>query len=199
MTRDQTETMLAQAAAAGDEVAFARLCRQMRGWLHQRAGRFYGPGLEHDDLLQEARIGLFKACRGWNGSAPFPAFAVLVVDRHLATAVKMAQAGKHSPLNDSVRFEQPADDDWELTLADVVPAPACTDPAVIVETRCELRLVLDAVSRFTAMESTVLVRRLNGASYEQAGAGLGRLPARTADNALARGRRRIAAALDEAA
>lgn len=191
---------LALRAADGDEVAFAALCRDLAGMLHKQTADLFASGLERQDLLQEARIGLLKATRDWDAhTVPFVPFAVMVVRRHLFSVVKMALTGKHVALNDSARFEQPVGEDGG-TLGELVPS-AGADVAATVESRDELlRILTHLAATLTDTEATVLRRVLAGASLAEAGVGMGvgsvyGGAAKTADNAMCRVRKKARRAL----
>lgn len=193
---------LALRAADGDDVAFAGLCRHLDKILRHYASRFYGPGLDHDDLLQEARIALHAACLAWDAhTVPFVPFAQLVIDRHLIDILKATQRLRHRPLNDSHRLEATVapQDGSESTLADILPGPWHENPAHIAEAREDLATVIRVFhGELTSLQQIVVARRFNGATLDQAGQGLGRStrgPRKTADNAIQRARHRIAEAL----
>ena len=61
------------------------------------ARRLYLPGGDHDDLAQEARIGLVDAVRTWDPErgVPFSNFAWLCATREARNAVDAARAHKH--------------------------------------------------------------------------------------------------------
>jgi RNA polymerase sigma-H factor len=188
--------ILALRACEGDEVAFAALCREMESILHGIAWEYYAPGLDHDDLMQEARIALHAATVSFDPAAgpPFEAFAAIVVRRRVGTAVKLANAGKHRPLWEH-RLEEPVSEDADRTFGDALPASRLFDTAVIVESRDDLARLVGALSQsLTALEATVLARILSGASLTEAGEGLGG-GTKVADNALQRVRRKAVAAL----
>lgn len=200
MLEARVAAVLALRACDGDELAFAQLCRDLGGMLTAIARELYAPGLDEQDMLQEARIGLLRATRSWDAhTVPFAPFAAMCVRRHLCSVVKTALAGKHGPLNHGLRFEQPAGEDGS-TLGDFIPfAGATVEEAV--EHRDELqRVVAYLTAKMTPAEATVLARVLGGATLEQAGVGMGRGsvvggPAKTADNAMCRVRKKVRRAL----
>ena len=59
---------------------------------------------EKDDLMQEGRIGLFKAIMNYDSSrdSSFKTFANLCIKRQLINAVKNSNRQKHMPLNNYV-------------------------------------------------------------------------------------------------
>ena len=61
------------------------------------ARRLYLPGGDHDDLAQEARMGLVDAVRTWDPErgVPFSNFAWLCATREARNAVNAARANKH--------------------------------------------------------------------------------------------------------
>lgn len=64
------------------------------------------PGADTDDVNQEALIALWTAARNHDPErAPFPAYARLVITRHLDNCLKHATRQKHRALTDSVREE----------------------------------------------------------------------------------------------
>lgn len=120
------------------------------------ASEFYAPGMERDDMIQEALIALWIAARGWTpeGGASFPSFARIVIRRRLASVVLGALALKHGPLNDSVRDNPELGED--VLLVDGV------DTERVVIARDRLRRIIGALDRLTPMEREALADRLNG-------------------------------------
>ena len=71
---------------------------------------FRATGMEREDLLQEAYLGLLKAIHSYRPEkgVPFSAFAGLCMKRQLVSAVRRQTAKKNQPLNDSVPLEETA-------------------------------------------------------------------------------------------
>jgi len=94
------------------------------------ARQFYIPGLNFDDILQEALYALrFKAIpdydktRGKNESPyPFDKFAMLCIRRHLSTLLKSSFRNKEKSLNTSFSLDQDrsSHDDENLFLVDIL-------------------------------------------------------------------------------
>lgn len=199
-TPDDAE--LALRASDGQQWAFEELVDRHADLIHFSAREFYAPGETYDDLLQSARVALYKAARTFDPSrgVTFRTFAGLAVRAELITTVTAAQRGKHGPLNESDRFERVLrgeGDDVTRTLAEIVPAPEAQQPDSQVIAREELERLIDlAHTRLSPLEQAVLVRRLNGGNLTECGAGLGTSAqgaAKTADNALQRIRLKLAA------
>src|SRR5918999_3713566 len=102
------DSALIEAARRGDQLAFERLLRRYRRMLDAHVSRFYLPGGDADDLVQEARIGFMKAVRFYHGGrgSSFHTFAELCVARQLAGAIAAARRAKHQPLNEAAPDEQ---------------------------------------------------------------------------------------------
>ena len=94
-------------------------------------GKFYIPGLNYDDILQEALFALrFKAIPDYNkdkgtGTTPYPFdnFAILCIRRHLSTILKSSFQNKRKALNTSLSLDENrgSHDDEDLYLSDIVP------------------------------------------------------------------------------
>src|SRR5215211_1841165 len=98
---------LIEAARRGDQLAFERLLRRYQRLLEAHAFRFYLPGGDADDILQEAGVGFMKAVRFYRGGrgSSFRTFAELCVARQLASAITAARRAKHQPLSEAARGE----------------------------------------------------------------------------------------------
>lgn len=188
-TRTWPLTDLVLRAAAGDELAFARIVHQLDGLVTSVSRRFFAPGLDRDDLMQEARIALHSAVRSWNGRGSFTGFAVLVLERRLGTAVKAAKRAKHQTLNESLSLATPA---GAVTLADALAAPG-TDPADIAEARETLRHLAEP-GWLTPLEANVLAISVGHSGHGCYGEAMERLGVnhKSVDNALQRARRKAA-------
>src|ERR671915_1542287 len=93
------DTALIEAAQRGDQLAFERLLRRYQRLLDAHASRFYLPGGDVDDLVQEAHIGFIKAVRFYRGGrgSSFRTLAELCVSRQLAGAITTARRAQHPP------------------------------------------------------------------------------------------------------
>lgn len=167
----------------------------MPTWFPTMQPSFFAYGEAEDDLGQAARLGLLKAARTHrpDRGSGFRNFAELCVRAELITFVKAATCGKRAVLNESLRWEQIVDDDMELGQVTADRKPSPHEQLVI---RGELERVVSVVASCSPCCQTVVARVLNGASLADAGRGLGTSarPEKTADNALQRVRRKLAAA-----
>ena len=77
--------------------------------IRQLCRTYYLQGADHEDLLQEAYLGLFKAMRDYKTerNISFAAFAMLCMKRQVITAVKQSTRQKHIPLNRSISLNKP--------------------------------------------------------------------------------------------
>lgn len=160
--------------------------RRHRGLVFGIADRYYAPGLGRDDLIQEATIGLWKACRDYDprlGGA-FAGFAALCIERQVITAVQTATRGKHSPLNTAMDLDGTAAHDGDgAVLRDALPAPGAAAHDV-AERRQDVRDLQAAMTRLTDTERDAVLFIANGGSYQGN---------KSIDNALQRSRKKLAA------
>ncbi|MFZ1124203.1 MAG: sigma-70 family RNA polymerase sigma factor [Candidatus Baltobacteraceae bacterium] len=121
--KDSTDPRLLQRARDGDSEAFAALFRLHRPRIFVLARRYFAPGSDRDDLIQEATIGFFKAVRDFRGDrGAFVAFVDLCVRRQVITFIKTATRQKHLALNRAVSLDAPIFDDSDETLIARLPA-----------------------------------------------------------------------------
>ena len=97
-------------AKRGRRSAVDELLRRYRGLVESKARLYYLAGADHEDVVQEGMIGLFKAVRDFTGghARVFRSFADLCVTRQIITAVKAASRQKHVALNSYVSVHAPA-------------------------------------------------------------------------------------------
>jgi RNA polymerase sporulation-specific sigma factor len=182
----------------GDSSALDAIMRRYDSFVRLKASSYFLAGGDTEDLVQEGRIGLYKAVRDFrpDKETSFRSFAELCVTRQIITAIKTATRFKHAPLNGYVSFSQtPAgqDSDSECTLGDALPGPSIDDPSVCVISTEELQsLVFCLGSGLSKLEADALRLYLEGASYEQMAEQLG-CDTKTIDNALQRVKRKILA------
>lgn len=196
---EATDERLVAAARAGDERSLDALLRRHRGMARAKARGYFLIGADHEDLVQEGMIGLYKAiCEFQTGrGTSFRTFAQLCVERQLITAIKTATRHKHAPLNDYVPFHRPVGGDGQPTLAEVLPTPRVADPAeqvVSAERFRDLRRHCRAV--LSDLEAQVLRLYVDGRSYQDIARLLQR-HSKTVDNALQRVKRKLDAHLVE--
>ncbi|HEY4452398.1 MAG TPA: sigma factor [Solirubrobacteraceae bacterium] len=191
-----TDQQLAARVKRGEDWAFEELAARHADIIDHRCALRYHASEEADDFRQAALVGLFKAARTFAPvhGCPFPAWARICVQSELDTFLVTASREKHNVLSDADRFERRTEDGGAV--GDGVAAPANAEPCARVIAREELQRAVEVIVGCTTTERTVVRRRLNGLTPLEAGDGLGRGkdPAKTADNAFQRIRRKLAAA-----
>ncbi len=179
-------------ARAGYRPAMEHLLARYRGLVEGKARSYFVSGADHEDVVQEGMIGLYKAIRDFRSErlVRFRAFAELCVTRQIISAVKSARRQKHRPLNQYVPLSRPTEDEDAL-LVDILADPRPNEPEAVVLNR---RLV-DYLDQFRAaelsdLECRVLESRLEGKSYLQVARELN-CPPKRVDNALQRAKKKI--------
>lgn len=158
---------------------------------------YFLAGADNDDLIQEGMLGLLKAVREFDPGkgVPFAQFARVCVSRTIISAVRSSLASRHSVLNDAIPLEKPLFEDIAQTSGG--EAGIAADPEALVigmEAREELLVQLDRL--LSDFEGKVLSLFLDGYSYEEMAAKLGR-PVKSVDNAVQRIRRKSAQLLNQ--
>ncbi len=94
---------LALEAQQGSAESFELLLTRYKPLVRSQAARYHLTGGDHDDLIQEGMIGLFKAVRVYNirSGNPFAALAKTTVHRTILDAMRRDQATKQRALNES--------------------------------------------------------------------------------------------------
>lgn len=190
-SRCDSDEELVLRARAGSDAAYTELLDRYAGVAGARARAYYLAGADREDLLQEARIGLYKAVRDFDPArrTPFAAFADLCVTRQVISAVQAASRHKHGPLNEYVPiFGLTAErEDHRLRL----PTRRYDDPVqavLLAEWIAELQRYVD--ESLSELEVQVLRLHLDGHSYADIAAVLQR-HGKTVDNALQRVKRKL--------
>jgi len=179
-------------ARSGSTGATEYLMAKYSALVEGKARSYYLRGADHDDVVQEGMIGLFKAIRDYRGDrlAHFRAFAELCVTRQIITAIKRATRHKHDPLNSYVPLQTcdcEEDAQWTEKLADV----AAVDPLdVILRRHLPDYLRGRLAVTLSKLESEVFDCYLQGKSYREMASELAR-HTKCIDNALQRVKRKI--------
>ena len=161
-----------------------------------KARSYFLVGADHEDIVQEGMIGLFKAIRDFRGDRllPFRAFAELCISRQIFTAIKAATRQKHIPLNSYVSLHANLfDTDSDRTLLDTLAETSTSDPEEEVITQQFSDDLRRRIKRdLSSLESAVLRNHLEGKSYQEIASELNRR-VKSIDNALQRAKRKSAA------
>jgi RNA polymerase sporulation-specific sigma factor len=188
--RDEEVILFAQAGSAR---ATEYLLRKYRALVEGKARAYYLAGADHEDVVQEGMIGLFKAIRDFSefGLSAFRSFAELCVTRQIISAVKSATRHKHQVFNSCLSLDAPPGEgengDWREALID----PGAPDPAEVVAARAYCEEVLGNVHQVLSdFETQALAGYLQGKSYRAIGRQAGCRP-KQIDNALQRAKRKL--------
>jgi hypothetical protein len=109
-TEDPKIVRIVNKAKKGDDKAFKTLLKMVEPDLKKIASHFFILGGDREDVMQELRLGVYKAVNSYDCTkdTTFKNFCVnLVCKRHLATAISSAKRMKNSVLNDSLSLDSP--------------------------------------------------------------------------------------------
>lgn len=177
-----------------DELALEYLINKYRNFVRAKARSYFLIGADREDIIQEGMIGFYKAIRDFRNDklSSFRAFAELCVTRQIITAIKTATRQKHIPLNSYISLNKPIyDEDSDRTLMDVLSGGKISDPEELVISREEFADIEKKMEEILSdLEWRVLMSYLDGKSYQEIAADLGR-HVKSIDNALQRLKRKL--------
>lgn len=198
---DMADEQVVGLAQQGDSVAVEYLLSKYTNFVRSKARSYFLIGADHEDIVQEGMIGLFKAIRDYQAErlSSFRAFAELCITRQIITAIKTATRQKHVPLNSYVSLNKPIyDEESDRTLMDVIVEGRAQNPEELIIGRENLVSFRDQVDRvLSGLEQDVLNAYLDGKSYQEIADKLGR-HVKSIDNALQRVKRKMEKFLEEA-
>ena len=197
---DLTDEQVVGQAQQGDSVAIEFLLSKYKNFVRSKARSYFLIGADHEDIVQEGMIGLFKAIRDYQSErlSSFRAFAELCITRQIITAIKTATRQKHVPLNSYVSLNKPIyDEESDRTLMDVIVEGRAQNPEELIIGRENLVSIRDRVDQvLSPLEQDVLNAYLDGKSYQEIADKLGR-HVKSIDNALQRVKRKLEKYLEE--
>ena len=193
--QSMTDEEIALQAQEADGAALEYLLNKYKNFVRSRARSYFLIGADHEDIVQEGMIGLYKAIRDFRTDklASFRAFAELCITRQIITAIKSATRKKHIPLNTYVSLSRPVyeDGDGERTLIDVLETTRISDPEEALIGRESYEAVArDIENALSKLEREALSLYLQGLSYQQIAAAMGR-STKCVDNAIQRVKKKL--------
>ena len=196
----RTDEELALLAQQGDEDALEYLLNKYKNFVRSKARSYFLIGADHEDIVQEGMIGLYKAIRDFKPEklSSFRAFAELCITRQIITAIKTATRQKHIPLNSYVSLNKPIyDEESDRTLLDVITEGRVANPEDMLISQEDVGLIEDRIGQMlSSLEREVLSAYLDGKSYKEIALELDR-HVKSIDNALQRVKRKLEKFLDE--
>ncbi|QQK74320.1 RNA polymerase sporulation sigma factor SigH [Salicibibacter cibarius] len=188
------EERLIKKAHQGDSAALEKLIHKYKNFVRVKSRSYFLMGADHEDIVQEGMIGLFKAIRDFKGNkrSSFRAFAELCITRQIITAVKAATRQKHFPLNSYVSLDKPIyDEESERTLMDVICGTIVTNPEEMLINQEDWEDVDHKITELLSeLEQKVLRLYLDGHSYQEISVAAD-AHEKSIDNALQRVKRKL--------
>ena len=192
---EMTDEQIVQLAQAGEEPALVYLLNKYKNFVRSKARSYFLIGADHEDIVQEGMIGLFKAIRDYREDrlSSFRAFAELCITRQIITAIKTATRQKHIPLNSYVSLNKPIyDEESDRTLLDVITEGYLANPEDVLINREDMSLIEVRIAQsLSPLERQVLAKYLQGKSYQEISRDMNR-QIKSIDNALQRVKRKLA-------
>ena len=195
-----TDEQIVEMSHSGDISAEEYLLDKYKNFVRSKARSYFLVGADHEDIVQEGMIGLYKAIRDFRPDklSSFRAFAELCITRQIITAIKTATRQKHIPLNNYVSLNKPLyDEESDRTLLDVIVEGRMSDPEELIinmENVGNIRTKINEI--LSGLEQEVLNAYLDGKSYQEIAEALGR-HVKSIDNALQRVKRKLEKYLEE--
>ena len=183
-----TDEQLLARIKEGDGEAERLLYERYKQLVRSRAHSYFLIGADHEDLVQEGMLGLYKAVCEYepDKAASFHSFAELCVTRQILSAIKNATRKKHAPLNNYISLNRSEAPDSDFTLLDTVRSLRVADPEdVVIGQENFERMIRYLQNVLSPLEQRVLRLYLNGYSHPQIAAELQR-PLKSVDNAMQR-------------
>jgi RNA polymerase sporulation-specific sigma factor len=199
---EMTDEEIVQLCHNGDSLSEEYLLNKYKNFVRSKARSYFLIGADHEDIVQEGMIGLYKAIRDFKQEklSSFRAFAELCITRQIITAIKTATRQKHIPLNSYVSLNKPLyDEESDRTLLDILMEGTTSNPEDMIINQENLGNIRQKINEvLSGLEQEVLAAYLDGKSYQEIAEALGR-HVKSIDNALQRVKRKLEKYLEETA
>ena len=174
----------------GDNRITEYIINKYKDLVRRKSKSMYILGADHEDLLQEGMIGLFKAIRDYDAGrdASFYTFAELCVTRQIYTAVQSAGRKKHSFLNYYVSLygnSEKNGEEYPALIQELVALDAKNPEELVIDRENLESLEKMIEQELSSFEKQVLELCLTGMGYTEIARVLGKTDKAT-DNALQR-------------
>ncbi len=192
----RTDEELIERYKAGDTQAIDALIVRYKKLVKKNARALYLIGGEHDDLIQEGMIGLYKAVRNYDSqkNASFQPFANLCISRQIYTAIQSSRTRKNQPLNDYVSFDAADNEDGELPgvflYGEHIFESGRNPEELMISQENDKQMEEFLSKKLSRFEMEVLHVYLEEENYAKVAKQLGKSP-KTVDNALQRIRKKL--------
>lgn len=198
---EQTEDMeeIVRRAQEGNVRAIEELIDENMDIVYAKARYFFIKGLDKDDVIQEGRVGLYKAIRDYKEEreASFRGFAQLCIHRQLVSAIKKANRQKHMPLNNSTSLDKSIDKGENQRTYNEIISDDSDDLEEFFIYRELIDLLMDEIKEnLTELEHNAFIKYLENKSYKQISDELD-VNLKSVDNALQRARKKMEEIKDE--
>ena len=189
-----TDEEIVSLAKNGDTIALEFLISKYKNFVRSKARTYFLIGADREDIIQEGRIGLYKAIRDYryDRQTSFHSFAEICVTRQIITAIKTATRQKHMPLNSYVSLNKPVyEEESERTLSDVITQGKAGNPEDLFIDQEDFLDIESTMQRILSpLEQDVVNLYLEGKSYVEIAQQLDR-HVKSVDNALQRVKRKL--------
>lgn len=184
-----TDEQLVSLSQNGEKSAQEFLIRRFEKVILDASSRFFILGFDRDDLIQEARLGFFRALMSYDPSseASFKTYAGVCVKNQLTSILRRSTAAFRAEPKDMIRLgdENMADDVVDYS----------SNPEARMVSKDYSAAVNSARKSLSKIESSVLELYLSGLSYDAIAQRLS-VSKKTVDNRLQSVKRKLKRALD---
>lgn len=191
--KNMDDAMVIKLAQTGNDKAMDFILHKYSYLAKAKSRAYFLIGAEHEDLIQEGMIGLYKAVNDYDPSKTplFFSFAELCITRQILTAVKTATRQKHQPLNSYISLNKPMDGEENRTLADMLYIYSNRNPEELIISKETTDDLMSRINKnLSKMENKVLTLYLRGEDYLHISELLKTSP-KSIDNALQRIKKKI--------
>lgn len=188
MYKDLTDEELIARYMDGDSAVVDILMDKYKYLVRSEASNMFLLGADHEDLLQEGMIGLFKAIRDYDPGrdASFMTFAKLCISRQIFTAIEASNRHKHAPLNSYLSLSETDDEQSKEARERLYKMTALESPETLLIAKEDVERLEERLrAELSRLEKQVLDLYYIGMSTREIAAILGRTEKAT-DNALQR-------------
>ena len=192
--KELTDEQIVSLAQSGDSEAMDYVLDRYKNFVKSKARSYFLVGADHEDIVQEGMIGLYKAIRDYrpDRQAAFLAFADICITRQIITAIKTATRQKHIPLNSYVSLNRPVHDgDSDRTLIEVIGQDDRSNPENLMISQEDFSAIKGRLGELLSpLEMDALSGYVEGKSYQEISRQSGH-HVKAIDNALQRVKKKL--------